>query len=118
MRTGLMAFGIILIVIGAVFYLVPTPTGSATATTITDGDATVKSSYAAVHIPTPLSIAVLLIGFILFVTGAVLPSRGELRRMERPVSSTHVETVEEVDDSPVAAKRTVTRERHIHKIIR
>jgi hypothetical protein len=64
MRPGLTAFGIILLLLGVVFYFLPTPTSQAIMGL--NGEET----------PLPLQIAagVLLLGVVLFLLGLVLPT--------------------------------------------
>ncbi len=73
MRTGLLAFGVIFLVFGAVLYFLPSPTAAATTTNVGTDGASTKTSYASVSMSWQLTLALALVGVILIVLGATLP---------------------------------------------
>ncbi|MBI2657610.1 hypothetical protein HYX08_02850 [Candidatus Woesearchaeota archaeon] len=72
MRTGLVGFGVVLLVLGAVFFYMPIAT-TATAATTTEEGTTTKSVQAAAAIPPQLSIASMIAGVLLIMLGLVIP---------------------------------------------
>jgi hypothetical protein len=65
MRSGMITLGIILLVIGAIFYFMPTQSAAAGA------NGAVQT--ATLSLPTPISVALMVIGFGLLILGLVVP---------------------------------------------
>ena len=92
MRSGLLALGIIIFVLGAIFYVVPF-TGT-TATTVSEQNG-VQNIFAGITIPQQLSLAGMLIGLLLVIIGIAAPS------------------VKPVVIAPQHTRHTVTDEKHV-----
>jgi hypothetical protein len=90
MRTSLIVFGVIFLVIGGFLYLMPSQTAQATTTTVGENSSDTRTSYATVSVPLPVTYALLVIGLILAVLGFALPGpRPNGPRVED--STTHTE---------------------------
>ncbi len=110
MRTGMIIFGVILLILGAVFYFVPTQSASAVTTTVNDGGVNTSSSSAAVSIPWALTLATSLIGAVLLILGLAFP--GPYDRHTAAADSTHeVEKRDHLDSQ--GRKHTTVHERHV-----
>ena len=101
MRTGLVVFGIVLLVFGAVFFYWPTASASATGTEISQTP-TSTTVYGSATLPTQLSIAAMLAGILMIVLGLLIPN------YDRHVYAT---TVHDPDDV-VVEKRYHRRRAH------
>jgi len=76
MRTSLIVFGVIFLVIGGLFYFMPMQQFSAGTTTTESGSATdVRTSSASVNIPVEWAYASGIIGFIFLLLGLAIPGR-------------------------------------------
>jgi hypothetical protein len=107
MKTSLIIFGIIFLVLGGIFYLNPTQSASATTTTQpTTGAADVRTSTASIQVPAAVTLAMLLIGSILLILGFVLGNQG---RRTRARSSTTVHSREQVDSGNGRKQRSVSK---------
>ena len=116
MRIGLLAFGVVLLVIGGIFYLMPTQSASATTTSATNSGSNTRVSSASISIPLPVTLAVLIIGFVFLVLGAALPNPAVIvrdRTSSTETSSYDVKTRRsETDDG---RRHITTRERHVRR---
>ncbi|MDP3917042.1 MAG: hypothetical protein Q8Q42_02025 [Nanoarchaeota archaeon] len=74
MRTSLIIFGVIFLVIGAFLYIVPTQEFKANTTTTEGGNVDNRKSYANITIPVGYAYASGTIGFILLILGSAIPS--------------------------------------------
>jgi hypothetical protein len=73
MKTGLVVFGIIFLVLGALLYLVPGQEFRANTTSVGDGNVDTRTSSASVVIPVQWAYAIGIIGLLLFVIGLIAP---------------------------------------------
>lgn len=73
MRSGLIALGVIFLVLGILFYFVPMQQIKANATTAENGDTNAYASSAKVTIPVEWAYALGAIGLILFIFGLFIP---------------------------------------------
>lgn len=109
MKTSLILFGVIFLVIGGVFYFMPSQTAQATTTTVGPTTDT-RTSYATIQIPPSVTYATLLIGLALLALGFILPGPAVRPQVEVRRTSTHsaMKMKEQtVDDD--GNKRTVIR---------
>lgn len=75
MRTSLIIFGVIFLVIGLLLYFIPLQELKANTTTIAaDGGVDTRTSSAKVTVPVEWAYASIIIGFILFVMGVLIPN--------------------------------------------
>lgn len=75
MKTSLIIFGVIFLVLGGFFYFVPILNLSADTSTASGGSTDVRTSSASVTIPVGWAYSSAIIGFVLFVIGLVAPGR-------------------------------------------
>jgi len=115
MKSGLIIFGVIFLVIGGLLYLLPMQKIKADTTTTGNGVTDLRTSTARLTVPIEWAYASGIIGFVLLLFGLMIPnsttrSNSRDRSYERVVES---KDNIEVDDG---SKRTVVRERvHTHK---
>jgi hypothetical protein len=69
MRTSLIIFGVIFLVVGGLLYLMPMQVLRADTTTVGNGNIDSRTSSARVTVPVGWAIASVIIGFVLFVLG-------------------------------------------------
>ena len=110
MRTGLVVFGIIFLVIGALLYLVPGQEFRANTTTVGDGNVDSRTSSASVSVPVEWAYASMGIGLILLILGFVIPSTKVIVR-EEPHDETHVIQTKENIEIGKGKNRKIVRER-------
>ena len=72
MRSGLITLGTLLLVLGIVFFYLPTAT--TTATSVQTGEAP-QTTYAAATLPLQLSLAAMIGGVLLIIFGLFIPAR-------------------------------------------
>jgi hypothetical protein len=101
MRASLIIFGVIFLVIGVLFYLVPNQEIQANTTTGASGEDTVVTSSARVSVPEAWAIAFAIIGLVLFFLGLVIPSRKTVIRDSDRRDRDRVERVDRVDKTDV-----------------
>lgn len=82
MRTSLVIFGVIFLVIGGLLYLVPMQQISANTTTLGNGGIDTRTSSASVTVPIEWAYASAIIGFILLMFGLVIP--GSVKVVQGP----------------------------------
>lgn len=109
MKTGLIVFGVIFLVLGAVLYFIPTQTAGASTTTITEQGRDTARSYASVQVPWALSVAMIIIGFLLLVLG-IIPRDKVIVKEQVSTPSTVKEREEKTEINGNVKKRTI-RER-------
>ncbi len=110
MKPGLLVIGIIVMVIGAVLYFLPSQAASGTATTFTNGVRTSSTAITNVVIPSALALGALALGFLLFALGILLPGTSvriiESEPREEIISQKRVD----IDDD---GSRKIIRERRL-----
>ena len=74
MRSGLVVFAIIFLVVGGVLYFYPSQTFSAQTNSASGGTSNVRNSSAVLNIPVLWSYALLIIGALLLILGLAIPS--------------------------------------------
>ena len=82
MRTGMIIFGVIFLVIAALLYLVPMQQVGANTTTTGDGSVDTSTSSASLTIPAGWAYASAAIGFILLILGLAIP--GSVKVIQGP----------------------------------
>ncbi len=110
MRTGLIVFGVIFLVLAVILWAMPAQTAGATTTTYDDGTVDTRTTYATVAVPWPATLAVGLIGLVLLVLGLTLPGPRQVVKIDTPSRVTH--TSESVETNSDGGKRRVVREHH------
>lgn len=110
MKTSLIIFGVIFLVIGGLLYFVPMQEFKVGTTTIGNGDSDVRTSSANVTIPTEWAYASALIGLVLLVLGFVIPSSNAKNNPKRDSYDTVVESKENIEVGD-GNKRKMVRER-------
>ncbi|HJX05233.1 MAG TPA: hypothetical protein VJ461_00825 [Candidatus Nanoarchaeia archaeon] len=116
MKTGLIIFGVIFLVIGVLLYLVPMQEIKADTTTTGNGNTDTRTSSARVTVPIEWAFASAIIGFVLLIFGLVIPNpiiRSDSKKdsYEKVVESK--ENIEVGDGN----KRKIVRERtEKHKV--
>ena len=73
MRTALVVFGVIFLVIGILLYFVPMQQIKADTTTGNGGSVDTRTSSASITVPTNWAYAFAIIGFVLLIFGLVIP---------------------------------------------
>ncbi len=112
MRTSLIIFGIIFLVIGGLLYFVPMQDFKAATTTIGNGNTDVRTSSARVTVPVGWAYASLIIGFVLLIFGLAIPDpirRSDLRKDSYETDETVVESKENIKVGD-GNKRKIVRE--------
>ena len=106
MRTGLIIFGIIFLVIGGLLYFIPMQNFSAQTTSGSDS----RTSSASVTVPVEWAYASGIIGFLLLVLGFAIPSPS---RRGNPKKDSYDRVVESKENIEIGDgnKRKIVRER-------
>lgn len=107
MRTSLIIFGVIFLVIGGLLYFVPMQ--EFMASTTTSGDIA-RTSSARITIPIAWAIASGIIGFVLLILGIVVPSPVIIRSPQKNTYNKVVETKENIEVGD-GNKQKIVRER-------
>jgi len=79
MRTGLVVFGVVFVVLSGVLYLLSSQTFSATTMTSTPTDSDVRVSSASVNIPWEITAGIFLVGIVMTVFGLIMPGMHDVR---------------------------------------
>jgi|SRR3989344_9135260 len=109
MRTSLIIFGVIFLVIGGLLYFVPMQEVKADTTTVGDGGVDTRTSSARITVPVQWAYSSVIIGFILLIFGMVIPTRGR-SDSKRDSYDTVVESKENIEVGR-GNKRKIIRER-------
>lgn len=113
MKTSLIIFGVIFLVIGVLLYLVPMQEVKADTTTIGNGDVDIRTSSARVTVPIAWAYATAIIGFVLLVFGMAIPNPQIIESRRNPKKESHETVVESKEDIEIGdgKKRKIVRER-------
>lgn len=115
MRTGLIVFGVIFIVVGLLLYFVPTQQVTADTSTTDGGAVYTQTSSAKLTVPVEWAYASGFIGFILLVLGMALPSSTTRKILKKDSYDRTVESKENIEVGD-GNKRKIVRERtEIHR---
>jgi len=110
MRTGLIIFGVIFLVIGALLYFVPMQQIKADTTTTDGGNTDTRTSSASVSVPVEWAYASGAIGLILFILGLAIPSSNKKSDSKKDSYDSVVESKENIEVGD-GNKRKIIRER-------
>ena len=110
MRTSLIIFGIIFLVIGGLLYFVPMQKISANTTTVGTGSTDTRTSSASVVVPVEWAYASLVIGFVLLILGLVIPDSYRKGDSKKDSYEKVVESKENIEVGE-GNKRKIVRER-------
>ncbi|MDP2628946.1 MAG: hypothetical protein Q8P15_03555 [Nanoarchaeota archaeon] len=110
MRTSLIIFGVIFLVIGALLYFVPMQEFKANTTTTEGGDVDNRTSSANITIPIGYAYASGTIGFILLILGLAIPSPNRRSNSKKGSYDKVVESKENIEVGD-GNKHKIIRER-------
>jgi uncharacterized membrane protein len=114
MRTSLIIFGVIFLVVGVLLYFMPMQVLRADTTTAANGNVDSRTSSARVTVPVEWSLAAVIIGFVLLMLGLIVPSplsrRDSRKDYHDKDSYDKVTTSKEDVDVGDGNKRKVVRE--------
>ena len=120
MRTSLIIFGVIFLVIGGLLYLVPMQQISADTTTVGNGNTDTRTSSARVTVPVGWAFAFALIGLILLILGLAATTNTVIRTVRTDPKKVHdskkdsyEKVVESKEDAETGngSRRKIVRER-------
>jgi len=119
MKTSLIIFGVIFLVVGGLLYFMPMQEVKANTTTVGSGNVDTRTSSARVTVPVEWAFASAIIGLILLVLGFAIPSMTIKVVKNDPKNSrknSYEKTVESKEDikNDDGGKRKIVRE-HIEK---
>ena len=112
MRTSLIVFGVVFLVIGLLLYFIPMQQISADTTTTGNGNTDTRTSSASLNVPVEWAFGSVIIGFVLLILGLAIPNptirntvvRGDTRK-DSYVKT--VESKENIDDGDGKRHRVV-----------
>jgi len=110
MRTSLIIFGVIFLVIGGLLYFLPMQELKADTTTIDGENIDTRTSSARVTVPIEWSAASVIIGFLLLIFGLVIPDTTIRTDSKKDTYEKVVESKEDIEVGD-GNKRKITRER-------
>ena len=110
MRTSLIIFGVIFLVIGGLLYFVPIQKIKAYTTTIGNGNVDSRTSSARVTVPAEWAFASAIIGFVLLMLGLVIPNSALRSDSKKDSYEKVVESKENIEFGD-GNKRKIVRER-------
>jgi len=105
MRTSLVIFGVIFLVIGIALYLVPMQVIKANTTTIGNGGADTRTSSASVTVPIIWAFASAIIGLVLLILGLVIPGPNRGNNPKKDTYDTVVKSKEDIKVGDGNARR-------------
>ena len=117
MRTGLVVFGVIFLVIGGLLYFVPMQEIKAATTTTGNEEIDMRTSSARVTVPTEWAFASAIIGFVLLTLGLVIPDRIVRSDSKKDSYEKVVESREDIEVGD-GNKRKIVRERTERRMAR
>jgi uncharacterized membrane protein len=115
MRTSLIIFGVIFLVVGGLLYFMPMQVLSADTTTVANGNTDLRTSSARVTVPVEWALTSAIIGFVLLVLGLAVP--GPATRRDSRINSNDTDSYDNVIKSKEKIKvgdgnkRRIVRER-------
>ncbi|MDO8656260.1 MAG: hypothetical protein Q7K45_03400 [Nanoarchaeota archaeon] len=114
MRTGLIAIGVIFLVLGAIAYFIPTIFSAFT----WSSEGFVSTSYSSWLIPYQIIIALLIIGAVLLIFGLALPEPVQVITLNdsEVKDSEVIDTSEHIEVGQGKHKRDIVREKHEHHV--
>ena len=115
MRTSLIIFGVIFLVIGIVLYLVPMQNFGANTTTTGNGNTDTRTSSASVTIPVEWAYGFAAIGFILLILGLVIPGPNKKSGSKKDSYDTVVESRENIEIGDGNKRKIVKERTEMHK---
>ena len=110
MRTSLVIFGVIFLVIGGLLYFLPLQQVTADTTTTGNGATDTRTSSARVTVPIEWSFGAAIIGFVLLVLGFVIPDPSVRSDSKRDSYEKVVESKENIEIGD-GNRRKIVRER-------
>jgi len=112
MKTSLIIFGVIFLVIGGLIYLIPVQQVKADTTTIGSGSVDTRTSYATVTVPIGWAVASAIIGLILLILGFTVPSpvKHDSKKDSKDSFEKTIESKENIEVGD-GNKRKIVRER-------
>jgi uncharacterized membrane protein len=113
MRTSLIIFGVIFLVIGGLMYLVPMQEVKADTTTVGNGATDVRTSSARVTVPIEWAFASAIIGVILLAFGLAIPNPTMKSNSKKDAKGSYETVVESKEHIEIGKgnKRRIVRER-------
>jgi hypothetical protein len=111
MKTSLVIFGVIFLVIGALLFFVPMQQIEADTTTTDGGNTDIRTSSASVTVPAGWAYASMIIGLILLVLGFVIPNSNARSNSRKTSYDKTVESKENVNEGNKDNPHRITKER-------
>ncbi len=115
MRTGLIIFGVIFLVVGALLFFVPMQQIKADTTTTNGGNTDTRTSSASVSVPVEWAYASGIIGFILLVLGMTLPGPNRKGNSKKDSYDKTVESKENIEVGDGNRRRIVRERTETHR---
>jgi len=110
MRTSLIIFGVIFLVIGILLYFIPLQEIQANTTTAGSGGVDTRTSSASVTVPVMWAFASIIIGLVLLILGFMIPSPNRRNDSKKESYDTVVESKEDIEIGE-GNKRKIVKER-------
>ena len=111
MRTSLIIFGVIFLVIGALLYFVPMQEFKANTTTTEGGDVDNRTSSASVSVPVGWAYASIIAGLILSILGFAIPNPHKRNDSKKDSYNKLVETKTHTQGGNNGHEKKITREK-------
>lgn len=113
MKTSLIIFGVIFLVVGGLLYFMPLQVISADTTTVGNGNIDSRVSSARVTVPVEWALASVIIGFVLLVLGFIMPGPVIIRDSKRDsrINDSYNKIIDSKENVEVG-------DGHKHKIVR
>ncbi|MFH2020268.1 MAG: hypothetical protein ABIJ34_02575 [archaeon] len=113
MRTGLIVFGVIFLVIGGLLYFVPMQEIKADTTTTGSGNTDTRTSSARITVPIGWAYASIITGLVLLIFGLIIPDPIARRNLKKDSNESYDKVVESKENIEIGDgnKRKIVRER-------